>query len=206
MRTEIIPAQHPIALKHAADVLKNGGLVAFPTDTVYGLASDAYDEDTIERLFIVKGRSGSKAIAVLISDLSQLERVAVNISPTARKLAEAFWPGPLTIILERSPLLPGILSPSRTIGVRVPNHPVAIELMRLTGPLAVTSANQSGKANPLTASDVLDQLKDRIHLIIDGGKTPEEVPSTIVDCTTEELKILRPGPISLTDLNNALTK
>lgn len=205
MHTEIISSEHPVALNHAVDVLKNGGLVAFPTDTVYGLAADVYDEDTIERLYIVKGRSGSKAIAVLLSDLSQLDQVAVNIREHARILAETFWPGPLTIIFERHPRLPEILAPTKTIGVRVPNHPVAIELMRITGPLAVTSANQSGQENPLTAGDVFDQLKDRIHLIIDGGRVPGEVPSTVVDCTTDEIKLLRPGPISMDDLNRVLS-
>jgi len=205
MQTEILPADHPSALTHAIDVLNHGGLVAFPTDTVYGLAAPVFDADSIERLYIVKGRNHSKAIAVLLSGVEQLDQVTVNINENALRLAEEFWPGPLTLIVPRHLALPKILAPESTIGVRVPDHPVALSLLNLAGPLAVTSANQSEKKNARSTREVMAQLNGRIHLILDGGKTPGGVPSTVVDCTTSEVKILRPGPLSTKKLQDAIS-
>lgn len=205
MKTEIISAQNPSAIPHAVDVLNHCGLVAFPTDTVYGLAATAFDDKCIERLYLVKGRHPTKAIALLIGKLDQLDQIAVNISGQARQLAEKFWPGPITLVLNRHPSLPAILAPESSIGIRIPNHPDALNLMEVTGPLAVTSANLSGMPPARTAADVLDQLEGRIHLIIDGGPVPGGIPSTVVDCTTPELKILRPGPLTLAQLQNALS-
>ncbi len=197
MKTERISADHPNTIQYAIDVLRNGGLVAFPTDTVYGLAAPVQNEKSIERLYIVKGRTHSKAVAVLLGEVDQLDQVAVDLSASARKAAQHFWPGPLTMIVPRHPSLPNILAPLPTIGVRIPDHPVALALLKETGPLAVTSANISGKNNTMTAKQVLKQLQGRVHLIIDGGRTPGGVPSTVIDCTTPEPEILREGPISL---------
>ena len=197
MKTERISADHPNAIQHALDVFRNGGLVAFPTDTVYGLAAPVQNDRSIERLYVVKGRTNTKAIAVLLGEVDQLDQVAVGLNASIREVAQRFWPGPLTMIVPRHPSLPNILAPSLTIGVRVPDHPVALALLKATGPLAVTSANISGKNNTVTAGQVLKQLKGRIHLIIDGGRTPGGVPSTVIDCTTPEPEILREGPISL---------
>lgn len=204
MNTEIIPATHPSAIIHAVDVLSRCGLVAFPTDTVYGLAASPFDEASIERLYVVKGRNHTRAIALLMSKAEQLDQVAVNISLAARKLANIFWPGPLTLVLDRHPSLPDILAPEPTIGVRIPDHPDALRLMDETGPLAVTSANISGEPPAKTAQEIMAQLKGRIHLIIDGGPSPGGVPSTVVDCTTPSLEVLRPGPLSLEQLQTAL--
>ena len=200
MKTERISADHPNAIQHAIDVLRNDGLVAFPTDTVYGLAAPVHNIESIDRLYVVKGRNNTKAIAVLLGDSNQLAQVAVDLSKSARKVAQHFWPGPLTMIVPRHPSLPDILAPLPTIGVRIPDHPVALALLKAAGPLAVTSANISGSDNTLTAKQVMKQLKGRIHLIIDGGRTPGGVPSTVIDCTTPEPKILREGPISLKQL------
>jgi L-threonylcarbamoyladenylate synthase len=197
MKTEIISANHPNAIRHAIDVLRNNGLVAFPTDTVYGLAAPVNNIESINRLYVVKGRNNTKAIAVLLGDSNQLSQVAVDLSETAQKTADNLWPGPLTMIVPRNPALPEILSPLPTIGVRIPDHPVALALLKTAGPLAVTSANLSGAANTLTAKQVMKQLKGRIHLIIDGGRAPGGVPSTVIDYTTNEPKILREGPITL---------
>jgi len=197
MKTEIISANHPNAIQHAIDVLRNDGLVAFPTDTVYGLAAPVKNVESINRLYVVKGRNNTKAIAVLLGDSNQLSQVAVDLSETAWKTADHLWPGPLTMIVPRSPALPEILSPLPTIGVRIPDHPVALALLKAAGPLAVTSANLSGNANTSTAKQVMKQLNGRIHLIIDGGRTPGGVPSTVIDLTTPEPKILREGPITL---------
>lgn len=205
MKTEIILADHPIALPHAVDILRNGGLVVFPTDTVYGLATFPHREEFVERLFVVKGRNSTRAIAVLIGDPGDLSKVSVSPSVSALRLAKHFWPGPLTLIVPRHPALPDVLSPNPTIGVRVPDHPVARALLRLAGPLAVTSANLSGQQNTNTAQEVYEQLGGRVHLIIDGGKTPGGIPSTVVDCTQPELVIVRPGPISLEELKNVLS-
>ena len=204
MKTEILSAEHPAAIQHALDVLHNGGLVAFPTDTVYGLAAPADDVRSIERLYTVKGRRNTKAIAILLGDSADLEKVAMPASPLVQRLAEKFWPGPLTLILPRRPTLPEILSPLPTIGVRVPDHPIALALLKAAGPLAVTSANLSGGENTLTAEQVYAQLRDRIHLILDGGTTPGSIPSTVVDCTGDAPEVLRAGPISLADVLAAL--
>ena len=138
MKTEIISANHPNAIQHAIDVLRNDGLVAFPTDTVYGLAAPVNNIESINRLYVVKGRNNTKAIAVLLGDSNQLSQVAVDLSKTAQKTADHLWPGPLTMIVPRNPALPEILSPLPTIGVRIPDHPVALALLKAAGPLAVT--------------------------------------------------------------------
>jgi len=204
MITEVIKSDHPVALRHAVDVLKNGGLVAFPTDTVYGLAALPSKVEFIERLYIVKGRESTRAIAILLSSPAELEQVSVEPSRTALKLAIRFWPGPLTLIVPRHPDLPDILSPNPSIGVRVPDHAFALELLRLAGPLGVTSANLSGHENTNSAQEVIQQLDGRIHLVIDGGKSPGCIPSTVVDCTTPDPVILRSGPIKLEDIHEAI--
>jgi len=196
MRTEVLSADYPNALHHANDVLKHGGIVAFPTDTVYGLGALPRHRESIETLYLIKDRNREKAIAILMAHFSELHKVAENISPVVTRLAESFWPGPMTLIMPRHPSLPEILSPTPTIGVRVPNHPVALGLLGMSGPLAVTSANLSGQENTCTADEVLRQIKGRFHLLIDGGETPGGIPSTVVDCTGEKPVILREGPIT----------
>ena len=204
MKTKVIPAEEPIALTHAVDVLRNNGTVAFPTDTVYGLGAMAFQSDGIERLYTIKGRRNVLAIAVLLSGTEDLKKATLDPSHDAIQLANRFWPGPLTLVVPRHPDLPDLLAPNQTIGVRVPDHPIALKLLRQTGPLAVTSANLSGEKNTRTANEVLVQLNERAHLILDGGKTPGGVPSTVVDMTTQEFKILRVGPISKADIKSAL--
>jgi L-threonylcarbamoyladenylate synthase len=204
MKTELLSAEHPSAIPHTLDVLVHGGLVAFPTDTVYGLAALPFQPQFIERLYVVKGRSSLKAIAILIGDLAQIDQVITALSPMALRLAERFWPGPLTLVVRRLPSLPAALSPDDTIGVRMPDHPVALALMRQSGPLAVTSANLSGRENAITAREVLDQLRGRIHLVLDGGRVPGGIPSTVVDCTGEQPIVLRKGPVTLESLQAVL--
>ena len=196
MNTKIVKAEEANAITHARDILLNGGVVAFPTDTVYGLAALVTNEEAISRLYAIKGRQHTKAIAVLMSHMDELDQVALHPNKDALKLAFDFWPGPLTLIVPRHPRIPGILSPLPTIGVRVPNHPVALQLLAETGPLGVTSANLTGGENTTSASEVLAQLNDRIHLVLDGGKSPGGIPSTVVDMTGEKPVILRQGPIT----------
>jgi L-threonylcarbamoyladenylate synthase len=206
MKTEILRADHPVALKHAVDILLHGGLVAFPTDTVYGLAALPYQSESVERLYVAKGRNSERAIAILLGDAGQINQVAGEVSPLALKLAEQFWPGPLTLIVPRHSALPRTLSPNQTIGVRIPDHPLARSLLRLAGPLAVTSANLSGGENATTAREVLAQLKNRIHLILDGGATPGGVPSTVIDCTGPSPLLIREGPIAFDELQAILSQ
>ena len=205
METKTVSTTEPNALMHASDVLRHGGVVAFPTDTVYGLGVMAFEEDGIMRLYLIKGRNHTKAIAILISGIEDLERVADSPSKETLALAEHFWPGPLTLVVPRHPNVPDILSPTATIGVRVPDHPVALELLEMVGPLAVTSANLSEEKNSVTAKNVLEQLGGRVHLTLDGGKTPGGMPSTVVDCSKPEIEILRPGPLKQKELLSVLS-
>jgi L-threonylcarbamoyladenylate synthase len=203
METKIIPAS-PESLRLACDILRAGGLVAFPTDTVYGVGALAFDGAAVESIYIAKDRPLEKAIPVLIGDPADLAKVNLEVPEMAAKLAARFWPGPLTLVVPKHPDLPEWVSVTATVGVRVPDHPVAIALLRLAGPMAVTSANLSGRLSPSTAQEVFAQLGGRIALIIDGGKTPGGMPSTVVDCTGVELKVLREGPIKRAELLSIL--
>lgn len=191
-----VEASTPGALEHAAQVLAGGGLVAFPTDTLYGLGACATLPASIERLFTAKDRPLERSIPILIASQDQLERVAVEVPDAVRRLALAFWPGPLTLIVPRRGDLPAILGPTPTVGVRVPDHPVALGLLQLAGPLAVTSANLSGSEGCTTAEQVEQVLSGRVDLILDGGRCPGGVASTVAACDGGEVRILREGPIS----------
>ena len=196
-KTKILPGSDHNSLKEAFKLIKSGGLVAFPTDTVYGLGADVFNINSIGELYRVKGREGTKAIAVLLGDPNDLQQLTAEMSTTAQRLAENFWPGALTLVVSSHSNLPENISPLPTVGVRMPDHPIALALLRKTGPLATTSANLSGLSSPKTAQEVLMQLEGRIPLILDGGQTQGGTPSTVVDCTGSEPVILREGPISL---------
>jgi L-threonylcarbamoyladenylate synthase len=204
MQTEILPASSSDTIARALAILHAGALIAFPTDTVYGVGALAYDGKAIESIYIAKNRPVEKAIPVLISDIEDVDRVAMDIPDAARTLASRFWPGPLTILFPKRADLPESVSATSTVGVRVPDHETARALLRAAGPMAVTSANISGAQSPVTAEEVHQQLGGRIPLIVDGGRTPGGVPSTLVDCTGAELRVLREGPITLTQLLAAL--
>ncbi|HEU0295990.1 MAG TPA: L-threonylcarbamoyladenylate synthase [Anaerolineales bacterium] len=205
MRTTIVAAKSPDAVQQALDVLNKGGLVAFPTDTVYGVGALAFDGRAIEAIYEAKDRPIEKAIPVLIADMADMEKVGLDIPEIAYRLASRFWPGPLTVVIPKKPTLPEVVSATATIGVRVPDHEVARALLRAAGPMAVTSANISGQPSPSTAKEVFVQLGGRIDLILDGGQTPGGVPSTVVDCTANDLKILREGPITLEAIRSKLS-
>lgn len=206
MRTETIKAGHPNAITHAVDVLQHGGLVAFPTDTVYGLAALPFKSETVEGLFSAKGRTSSRAIAILIGDYPDLNRIVLMFDERSQKLAHNFWPGPLTLVIRKLPDLPPELSQDETIGVRMPDHPVALALLRMAGPLAVTSANLSGQPSANSAEEVSAQLDGRVHLILDGGKSSGGVPSTVVNCISTPPIILREGPVTRAEIESALTQ
>lgn len=195
--TQVIPADQANAIQLAVGVLKNGGTVVFPTDTVYGLGASAFSTVAIDQLFNIKERQQERAIAVLIGHIDQLSQVTETPSPAALRLAETHWPGALTLVVPRHPNMPKNLSPLPTLGVRIPDHPVALALLQAAGPLAVSSANLSGQSNTTTAEEALSQLDQRVDLILDGGKTPGGVPSTVVDMTGAEPVVLRQGPVTI---------
>jgi L-threonylcarbamoyladenylate synthase len=204
METILLPANSSNALQSALEILQRGGLVAFPTDTVYGVGALAFDAVAVESIYSAKDRPIEKAIPILIGGPEDLDKVTADIPPIAAKLAARFWPGPVTLVVPKHPHLPDIVSGGLTIGVRVPDHPVARALLTTAGPMAVTSANISGGANPKMAEDVFLQLNGRIPLILDGGETPGGVPSTVVNCLGTEPVILREGPVTLKDIQFVL--
>jgi L-threonylcarbamoyladenylate synthase len=204
MKTLVIPEEDPLAISSALAVLHRGGLVAFPTDTVYGVGALAFNAAAVRRIYAAKGRRMEKAIPVLIADPADLAKVTLAVPRMASRLASHFWPGPLTLVVPKHPELPEVVSDKPTVAVRIPDHPLARALLRSAGPLAVTSANLSGQPSASTAQQVLAQLAGRIGLIIDGGTTPGGVPSTIVDCVEAEPRILREGPFSKQEIWAAL--
>ncbi len=206
MQTEIMPTAHPRAIEVALRLLKSGGVVAFPTDTVYGVGAPAFLPRGVARIYAVKGRPRSKAIPILLDGPGTLERVAQDIPPQAWALAEEFWPGPLTMVLKRNPPVPdAITGGGSTVAIRVPDHQFALRLIQAAGgALAATSANLSGRPDPVTAEEVYVYLKGRIDLILDGGRCPGGIPSTVVDLTQDRLEILRVGAIESDQLEEAL--
>jgi L-threonylcarbamoyladenylate synthase len=205
MKATIVTARSRDAIEQALDVLNRGGLVAFPTDTVYGIAALAFDGRAVEAIYAAKDRPIEKAIPILIGDAADMEKVGRDIPEIAYQLAARFWPGPLTVVIPKQPTLPAAVSATSSVGVRIPDHEVARALLHAAGPMAVTSANISGQPSPSTAEEVFAQLGGRIDLILDGGKTPGGVPSTVVDCTANDLKILREGPITLEAIRSKLS-
>ncbi len=200
--TVLLAGQALDALEQAASILRAGGLVAFPTDTVYGLGALIWNPASVARIYWAKARPPEKAIPVLLAGLEQLALLGVGPSGQVRSLAKRFWPGPLTLVLPCGPQVPDIVTAgTQTVAVRVPDHPVALRLFALTGqPLAVTSANRSGHASPQTAGEVVAQLAGRIDAVIDGGACPGGVPSTVLDLAVTPPRILRQGPVAVVDL------
>jgi L-threonylcarbamoyladenylate synthase len=192
--------------ERAAAVLRDGGLVAFPTETVYGLGADATNPDAVGRVFAVKGRPVGHPLIVHLGDADQLDAWADDIAPAARLLADAFWPGPLTMILPRSARVPDPVTGGRdTVGLRVPDHPVARALLdAFGGGIAAPSANRFGHVSPTTAAHVRTDLGDDVDLVLDGGPCTVGVESTIIDLTTGEPEILRPGGVSIDRLADVL--
>jgi L-threonylcarbamoyladenylate synthase len=187
------------SLKRAAAILREGGTVAFPTETVYGLGANALNADAVAAIFHAKQRPRWDPLIVHIADEEMLGRVATDLPATANLLRAKFWPGPLTLLVPRSTNVPALVTAGRDrIGVRMPSHPVALELIRLAGlPLAAPSANSFGHTSPTTAQHVLDDLAGRIDAVIDSGETTHGVESTVVDVCEDPPLIYRPGVITL---------
>ena len=191
-------------LERAAQLLRRGGLVAYPTDTVYGLAADPRNDEAVRKLFEAKGRKPEQSVPLLFASPQDLAYVVADVPDVALGLLREFWPGPLTIVLPKAQRFRSRAVVGETVAVRVPDHPVPRELARLLGgPITGTSANLTGGPEPLTADDVRSQLGDRVDLIIDGGGCPGGTPSTVVDCTVDPPHIVRKGAISRDELRRA---
>lgn len=187
----------PADLERAIRYLKDGGVVAMPTDTLYGLAADVFNTAALDRIFAAKGRSEDLALPVLVNDWEQVRSLAKDLPPQAKELADRFWPGALTLVMPRGEGVPDRLTAgSPTVAVRMARHPVPVELIRgLGGPITGTSANFSGGPNPSTWDELTAQMGGRVDYIINSGPAPEGIASTIVDITSGRPKLLREGAI-----------
>lgn len=192
-------APEPALLDEAAAVLHRGGLVAFPTESFYGLGADALDEAAVARVFSAKGRPETRPILVLVDSIAMAGRLAADLPDRVRALMARHWPGPLTLVLTAGPHVPAALTAgSGTVGVRMPGHAVALALVRAAGrPVTAPSANPSGAPPPTTAAAVRTYFAGVVDLIVDGGPTAGGTGSTVADCTTWPPRILRAGPIEL---------
>lgn len=193
-------------MEHAGELIAKGELVAFPTETVYGLGGDALDPEASRKIYAAKGRPSDNPLIVHISEFSDLKRIAKTIPPEAKKLSDAFWPGPLTMILEKSEAVPDATTGGMdTVAIRMPNHPVALDLIRKSGCLiAAPSANTSGRPSPTEASHVAEDLSGKIAMIVDGGPVGIGIESTIIDLTESVPMVLRPGYITPHMLSDVL--
>ncbi|MFN8445695.1 MAG: L-threonylcarbamoyladenylate synthase [Caldilineaceae bacterium] len=196
----------PSIIGLAAHLLQNGGLVAFPTETVYGLGANALDAAAAQRIFVAKGRPAHDPLIVHVPDQSWLEQLAVEIPDAAWRLSERFWPGALTLVLRKRSQVPDIVTAGgATVAIRAPNHPVAQALIRAAQlPIAAPSANRFSHTSPTTARHVWDDLNGRIEMILDGGSTPIGVESTVIDVTGDVPLLLRPGGVPLEALRAVL--
>jgi L-threonylcarbamoyladenylate synthase len=199
------PSVRAAALAAAAHCIGSGQLVVLPTDTVYGVGADAFDADAVAALLAAKGRGRDMPVPVLVGSWTTIEGLVTAVTARTRALVEAFWPGGLTLVVEHAPTLSWDLGDTRgTVAVRMPLHPVAIELLETTGPLAVSSANRTGQAAALTAARAQAQLGDAVAVYLDGGAAATGVASTIVDLTAEVPKVLRAGAVSLDALREVV--
>jgi len=199
--TRVFPTDKPGAIAEAVHFLRAGQVVAFPTDTVYGVGAHAFIEQAVALLYVVKDRPPEKFIPLLVTGSSDLPKIAQSVPDLAWRLAERFWPGALTLVLPKAPCVPAIVSAGPGVAVRAPDHAVVRALIRALGaPLAATSANLSGGPSPATAAEVLAQLDRRVPLVLDGGPCRGGVPSTVLDLTQSPPRILREGAIPANEL------
>jgi L-threonylcarbamoyladenylate synthase len=195
--TTILSAERD-SIRQAAAVLRRGGLVAFPTETVYGLGADAQNEAALAAMFAAKGRPANHPVIVHLADAALIEQFVAQMPPVAKELAAAFWPGPMTLVLQRSERISKLATGGlETVGIRVPSHPVALALLReFGGPIAAPSANRFGRVSCTRAEHVAEELGDRVELILDGGQCQLGIESTIIDVTGPQPAILRPGAVT----------
>jgi len=195
-------------IQQAVTILKQGGLVAMPTETVYGLAADASNPSAVKKIYEAKGRPSSHPVIVHLASIHQIDKWAVNIPATVKAMLSQFWPGPLTIICQKAPHVPNELTGGQsTIGIRVPNHPVAQALLQaFDGGLAAPSANRFGRISPTDAAHVREELGDKVDLVLEGGRSKVGIESTILDINQKPYRILRLGAISAEQISQALDK
>ena len=194
------------AIHRAAEIIKNGGIVAFPTETVYGLGADAFNALAVARIFEVKGRPYFDPLIVHVANPANVEELVKEIPSDAEKLMKSFWPGPLTVVLLKRDSIPDIVTAGLpTVAIRMPNHPVALSLIEESGcPVAAPSANPFGYLSPTTAEHVREQLGDRVDLILDGGPCPVGVESTILSFLEGKSRLLRPGGVPLEEVESII--
>lgn len=206
MHTQLLDANNPEAILTASQILKDGGLVGIPTETVYGLAANALNGKAVAKIFAAKGRPMDNPLIVHISDFNQLYKLVKEVPESAKNLAENFWPGPLTIILPKADIIPDEVSAGLdTVAVRFPSHPAARAIIEASGlPLAAPSANLSGHPSPTTAEHVMNDLNDKIEAVLDGGSCGVGVESTVITLATNPPRLLRPGGITLEQLRGVL--
>jgi len=193
-------------IDRAIQILRAGGLVAFPTETVYGLGADAANEQAVAKIFAAKGRPATNPLIVHVADIATAKKYAAKWPESAQLLAERFWPGPLTLVLPKSPMIvDSVTAGKNTVGLRVPNHSLALELLKaFAGPVAAPSANRSSRVSPTTASHVRDELGDAVDFVLDGGPCTVGIESTVLDLTCTLPTILRPGGITPEQLEDVI--
>lgn len=199
------PDGREAGLTAAANAVRAGGLVVLPTDTVYGIGADAFDTGAVGSLLTAKGRGRDMPVPVLVGSWNTVDGLVLSVSRQARALIEAFWPGGLSLVLPQAPSLAWDLGNTRgTVNLRMPLHPVALDLLREVGPMAVSSANRSGQPPAATAQEARDQLGESVDVYLDGGPSGEPVASTIVDLTQSQPRVLREGEITRDQLAEVL--
>ncbi len=188
-------------IKRAAEVIRKGGLVAFPTETVYGLGANALDREAVIKIFRAKGRPLDNPLIVHVSDMKMINAIA-EMNEVAEKLAKKFFPGPITLVVDKKEVIPSeVTAGLKTVAIRMPSHPIALKLIEVSGvPIAAPSANLAGKPSPTKAEHVIDDLYGKVDLIIDGGETNIGVESTVVDTTVYPVEILRPGGLPIEEI------
>ena len=193
-------------IARAVEVLRAGGLVAFPTETVYGLGADATNPAAVRKIFAAKERPGTNPLIVHVSDQAMARQYARTWPPAAEELARRFWPGPLTLVVHKDPrIVPDVSAGLDTVGLRAPDHPLALQLLRaFNGPIAAPSANRSNRLSPTTAEHVRQELGDAADMVVDGGPSRIGIESTVLDLCTSPPLILRPGAITRRDIENAI--
>ena len=205
MTTYDVRTDTAAGVQAAVSALQSGELVVLPTDTVYGIAADAFSPTAVNALLAAKGRGRDMPVPVLVGSWRTMEGLVDELGPLARQLVERFWPGPLTIVVRSAPSLAWDLGETRgTVAVRMPLQPVALEVLNATGPLAVSSANRSGMPPAVGAQDAERQLGDSVRVYLDGGPAGDPVPSTIVDLTGDRARVLRAGALDLDTLRGVI--
>lgn len=203
--TQVLTSDDPDAISAAAAAIGRGDLVVLPTDTVYGVGANAFDEKAVLKLYIVKRRVKEKGIPILVAGIDAVELVAATVPPLAQVLMQRFWPGPLTLVLPKRENLPPAISDTYQIAVRLPDHDVCRRVIAAAGGvLATSSANLSGRPPALTAEAALNDLAGAAAVVIDAGPSGGQIASTVVDCSGQALRILRPGPLSMDELRRAV--